>query len=582
VPRAALALLAVLGAALALAAVLPPPVGRAEDGPPVDYEFFKARVSPVLMEHCASCHADPRKRSKMGRFFLRPAPGRRVRDRHHEDNFETALRFLEAGNPAASPLLLKAIGPRFGGVTHEGGGIFTDNQPEYGTLIDWINGARLPQSAWRPPVTPDGQPDFLYYLKHVEPVLQSVCSECHRGRGQGRMKVLTAEGDAALPLEDVHANYQTVMRLVSPSRPERSRFLLKPLAEADGGIAHKGGDVIRAGDVNHVRWLEFLQGVRGPPLATGVRRAVPVLTAQGLALEAEDLTLEGALAEVDDKHARLYLAVEATEEGGALDVELEVQDAGPYRIVVRAVPGPEPLELEMQDGPVWPIGPTGEPADPPAYVDLEPRSLLDRKEPLRTPRGDLRLEGDVLAMDGRLETAAWLSPAQVRHSGASLRVRLPPEEEGGDDVWLLFDMADPDNGKFAGLGDGGRRFLLGVLEGGRPRVLGQAQAPDPPPEAAGEPREIRVEYYAGVVVASLDGRALLHVNLDRSLGEGAFGALAHGRAFVHGLSALEQYEVYGVRLATGGVVDLPAGPVRLTLRVPPQGGRVDAIDIRAP
>ena len=83
---------------------------EAEPESPLDYACYKARVAPILHRVCAECHANPRKRSKVGRFFLRPAPGRRIRERYHERNFEAVSALVEPNNPAAS--LLTAQGDR--------------------------------------------------------------------------------------------------------------------------------------------------------------------------------------------------------------------------------------------------------------------------------------------------------------------------------------------------------------------------------------------------------------------------------------------------------------------------------------
>lgn len=559
----------------------------AEDAVRPDYEFFKRRLWPQLEALCAECHADARRRARMGRFFLRPVPGRTVRERHLEDNFEEVLRFVEPGNPAASALLLKALGPDRGGVEHEGGAVVGENDVAYGALVDFINGVALPPPTFRPPPSPEGQPDFLYYLKHVAPVTHRVCAECHAMPGKGRMKVIVPGPDGgSLTLEEHYTNYQAILRLTSPRDPLKSRFLVKPLAVADGGFQHKGGDRIRKDDVNYLRWVEFLTGVRGPPLPSGARPAPRALTAQGLALEAEDLRAEGDLARVDLKEARGYLAVTAGSEGGELDAQVDVEDAGTYRVAVRAAAGLEGLTLTIGDGAPTPLGPLDPAPGPGGLVRYGPQTLLDGAEPLAGVSGVLALEGETLRMDGRAGGAAWLSPAQVRHRGVSARVRLPDEEDGGDDAWLLFDMRDADNGKFLGWIDGGRRLVLGVIEGGAPRVLAAERAPEPRERIGEAPddgfRELKVEYYAGVVVGSLDGRPVLHMNLDEHLGEGLFGVRTHGALAVGRVSALEEYEVYAVTWRLGATLPLAAGLQRLVLALPPGAGPVDWIEFAPP
>lgn len=577
-------LMVLIALGLGLAAHLP---ARAEGETGPDYEFFKERVWPQLQQLCAQCHADPRKRARMGRFFLRPLPGRSVRERHHEDNFEEVLKFVEPGNPAASTLLLKAIGPDRGGVTHEGGVIFGENDVAYGAIIDFINGTTLPRRSWRPPPSAEGQPDFLYYYKHIAPVTGTVCAECHALPGKGRMKVIVPAAESTgLTLEDHYANYEAVLRLVSPGQPLKSRFLVKPLAEADGGFKHKGGDRIFKDDVNYLRWVEFITGVRGPPLPASGRPPAPVLTTAGLRLQAEDLRAEGDLTRVDRADAEQYVAMLAGPMGGELDVVIDVQDAGPYRVQVRTTTGGPAPSLTIGDGGAMELFALSESADGAPFVDVGPQNLQDGSSPLLALRGNVQRVGAALQMDGREQEAGWLSPAELRHTGVSARVRVAPEEDGGDDAWLLFDMQDEANGKFLGLIDGERRLVLGVLEGGRARVLRAEKAPDPPEGSADPPhdgtRELKVEYFAGVVVGSLDGKPLLHVNLDKGLGEGLFGIATHGRLEVLHVAALEEYEVYAVTFGAGSVVELPRGRVRLVLSLPPGCGPVDALSLRAP
>ena len=115
-----------------------------------------------MNEMCAGCHADPKQRREVGRHWLRPQSGRTVRDRHHRQNFETLLQLIEPKNPAASLLVLKPLATRDGGLTHKGGDLLNPNTPQFGALVDWINGAKLEPKAWRPPPTEEGQPDFKY------------------------------------------------------------------------------------------------------------------------------------------------------------------------------------------------------------------------------------------------------------------------------------------------------------------------------------------------------------------------------------------------------------------------------------
>ena len=576
----------ILAAALALAGLaawLAPRPTQAEgvDDAPLDYRFYKARIAPFLHEQCGECHADPRKRSKVGKFFLRPAPGRRIRERFHERNFETVLRYVEPGDPSASLLLLKVLAPRDGGVTHEGGALLGTNTPAYGAIIDWINGQKKAPETFAPPDSPSGAPDFLFFYKRIEPVLLGVCAECHAGRGKGRFKLITHERDQEFPLEDHYRNFETVLKLVRPGEPFKSRFFVKPLALADGGIKHKGGDRITKDSENYDNWMLFIRGERGPPLPKEGEERTPVLTNEGLVIQAEDFRFEGDLDDVEAEGADEFYVVEPGEAGGRLVTDLRVADAGAYLLEVRFKPGTRPLRLGFEGMEPWTLPiPPEEDREAHGFAYAGPLTLLDRADPLVDSRGILDLRDDHLHMDGRTEEAAWLTPAAVKNAGALMRVRLAHEEEGGDDALLLFDMEDGWDGKFAGLTDGGRRVVMGVLENGRMRVLKSTKTPPPRSGTEDDPREIKVEYFGGVAVASLDGKPLLFLNLSGTLGDGMFGVLTHGIADVHHVAAVEEYEVYEVALRTGPVVHLPGGLLRLGLEIPAGGGQVDSVRLR--
>lgn len=573
-------LVAALAAVSGLAFLGEPSTSRAddEDEAPLDYLFYKTRIAPVLHEQCGECHADPRKRSKMGRFFLRPAPGRRMRERFQERNFANVLTFVEPGDPSASLLLLKAIGVRNGGVTHEGGAILGTNTPGYGAIIDWINGTKQPPEVFTPPAAEAGAPDFLFFYKRIEPVLLAVCAECHAGRGKGRFKLINHERGEAFPLEDHYANFETVMKLVRPGEPFKSRFFTKPLALAAGGIKHKGGDRIEKDSVNYENWLLFIQGERGPPIPKEGETVVPVLTNEGLTIQAEDFVFEGDVEDTEAQGAEEFYVAAPGPEGGRIHIDLRVADAGAYTLQVRFKPGTAALRMGFAGADLWTLPIPGEDErEEHGFARAGPLTLLDRADPLVDARGGLDLDGGVLHMDGRREEAAWLSPAEVRNAGALARIRLAHEEEGGDDGLLLFDMEDGWNGKFAGLTDGGRRFVMGVLENGRLRVLKSAKATPPKRGTEGDPREVKVEYFGGVAVASLDGKPLLFLNLSGVLGEGAFGVMTHGLVEVHHVAAVEEYEVYEVELRTGPVIHLPAATLRLVIEIPGGGGLVDSV-----
>jgi hypothetical protein len=166
----------------------------------------------------------------------------------------------------------------------------------------------------------------------------------------------------------------------------------------------------------------------------------------------------------------------------------------------------------------------------------------------------------------------------IDHKAVELELTMPDLEDGGDDAWLLFDMDDPWNGKFAGIVDAGRSFVIGLLEGGVPRVLASAEAPPADPEHPH--RLIRVEYLPGVAVGRLDGHPLVFLHLGSQLTEGFFGAETHGKMTVERLGVFEDWEVHKVAFRSAPAVPLSAGVHVLQVEVPIGGAALDQVTIR--
>ncbi len=575
--------LALLLGGLGLFAALGTPAGAADEEPDpraLDYEFFKVRIQPFLLETCGECHADPRERRKVGRHFLRPAPGRRLRERHSQQNFETVSALVEPRNPAASLYLLKPLDPRDGGLTHKGGTRLNPNTPEYGAIVDWINGAKLPEQRWKPDATEPGQPDFKYYVAHISPVLQSVCSECHAGKGQGRFAFQVPSRESPLGVQGQYENFKRVLTMLRPKRPKSSRLLMKPLAMDAGGFKHKGGDRIQEKDETYVHFKAFIEGEPGPELPREGPAPVPVLTPDGLVMQAEDLDAGGAYEELIGEGAE-DAAVGAGEGPLLVFAPVRVSDPGTYRLRIRARQGLLPLRMRMGRFDKWiDLAPQGDgTAQSDGWVEVGPRTLCDGIRPLRGVDGDLRVAGHIIELDAKGRRARWLSPEdETPYDRIEAAFTMPDEEGGGVDALLLFDCQDADNGKFVGLMDGGRRFVVGLIEGGRLRVIDSRQAKLDPDEKV---HKLSVRFMAGVAVGVLDGNAQGHMVLDEKLGQGLFGFQTHGKAHVHHLFLHEQFEVYRVKPTVQPIVYMRGGAYRIDFEVPPDGGWLDAIRIEA-
>ncbi len=445
--RAALAAVLVAGA-LALATG----VSRGDDKPTLDLAYYTTRVAPILTSACAECHADPRR--KVGRFRLRPRPPRTPSSRDHEKNFAVVSGFVDPGDPSRSPLLLKALGPKEGGVEHQGGSRVRYGSLEYRTLVDFIDGART---------------------------------------------------DAA----------------AAPAAP------------------HAG---------------------------------LPSVGPDGLLLEAEDLALGGGVAPIEDAAASGGRAVSPGPEGGVVTFRVHVPGAGPYELLCTAR-GPGEIRVVLDGHARGAVVCTSA-----TFGEAGPSELLDAGAPVTASRGDVRFEGGHARLDGRPDApAAFVVPVEVEHRRLEAEIALPSEEEGLDDVLLLFDAEDEANAPFVALVDGGRRLAMGLLEGGRQRVLETATLE---PRAGAGDHVLAVDLLDGLAIGRLDGRPLAHLHVDRALGLGPFGVLSHGRVVVVRLRATAQYTVYESDLSEGPVLELTEGDHTFRLTLPPGGPLLDRVRLR--
>src|SRR5436190_6637992 len=116
--------------------------------PPLDYEFFKARVQPIFLQkrdghtRCYVCHAESSNAFRLERL----APGASAwTEEQSRKNCELAAILVNPGDPATSRLLQQPLAPEVGGnVFHSGGRQFASkDDPNWKILADWVNGQKL-------------------------------------------------------------------------------------------------------------------------------------------------------------------------------------------------------------------------------------------------------------------------------------------------------------------------------------------------------------------------------------------------------------------------------------------------------
>jgi hypothetical protein len=137
--------------AVAIALLLPAvhaqqPAPAASVAPALDFEFFRARVEPILLHkreglaRCYSCHSQG-----TPLVIERLSPGATTwTEEQSRKNFEVIRRVVSPGNPQRSRLLLMPLAREAGGVSFHPGGKHwaTRDDPEFRVLAAWVNGER--------------------------------------------------------------------------------------------------------------------------------------------------------------------------------------------------------------------------------------------------------------------------------------------------------------------------------------------------------------------------------------------------------------------------------------------------------
>jgi len=144
-PRAGAALLAVL---LSLSIHQTPAAPAARPDPVLDYQFFKARVQPILLAkrpghaRCYVCHRG----SAATSYLQNLSPGAAMwNEEQSRKNFEAIRRYVVPGRPEQSRLLMHPLAEAAGGHDFHGGGrqFASKTTPEWQTIAAWIRGERL-------------------------------------------------------------------------------------------------------------------------------------------------------------------------------------------------------------------------------------------------------------------------------------------------------------------------------------------------------------------------------------------------------------------------------------------------------
>ncbi len=119
--------------------------------PTLDFEFFKARIEPIFTTkrpgnaRCISCHGD----GTPMRLTPLPQGSATWTDAEARSNFDIIRARVVPGNPEQSRLLRHPLAEDAGGDPHHDGGKHwtSKSDPEWQTLLAWVNGATLTSAA---------------------------------------------------------------------------------------------------------------------------------------------------------------------------------------------------------------------------------------------------------------------------------------------------------------------------------------------------------------------------------------------------------------------------------------------------
>ena len=205
-----------------------------------DFAGFKANVSPILGQTCASgnCHG-----TTVNALYLTcGASPQGVRW-----NYFAAADYL-AATAAESEIVRRPLATAQGGSYHEGGPLFTSVQdPNYVALLDWAE-------AHGPPQTGPLDPAFAFFAQKVQPMLVKkgcMMAQCHsaamfhdyrlRGGSAGSFSLTATQRNYVLSVAQMSFESEDV----GSSRLVRKNLYRAVDAVAPGaiGITHRGGSL---------------------------------------------------------------------------------------------------------------------------------------------------------------------------------------------------------------------------------------------------------------------------------------------------------------------------------------------------
>jgi cellulose synthase operon protein C len=233
---------------------------------PLDFSFFVARVQPILERErygktrCMDCHAVSANLSR--NHLVRPLPSGQYTESAVWSNYASILSLVNLRDPETSYILRKPLAVAAGGTrVHTGGKYWTSKaNPEYQTILAWIDGARLTSPTpsdqrqlsriISDPTT--GLPSFRQFEARIEPILDKKygivqdqsCMSCHsQVRESGQFHLIPPDSEGRFSQAKLYANYLSCVEFLNLRDIVKSPILLEPLNPQSAGfsVVHPGG-----------------------------------------------------------------------------------------------------------------------------------------------------------------------------------------------------------------------------------------------------------------------------------------------------------------------------------------------------
>src|SRR5260370_3826466 len=154
--------------------------------------------------------------------------------------------------------------------------------------------------------------DFETYRTRVEPIFLKQrqdgvrCYDCHSVLSTRLRLQPLSPGSSSWTQEQSHQNFETVLKLVTPSKPLKSRLLLHPLAqEAGGDPTHTGGKFWASQNAPEWKMLADWVG-RGTEVPAAASPATASAADSALDFQVYKTTVEPIFLKERPGHARCY------------------------------------------------------------------------------------------------------------------------------------------------------------------------------------------------------------------------------------------------------------------------------------